>query len=223
MSQRLIALGDSITLGHWDETGGWLSRLREASDARVIKTRRKHYAVVYNLGVSSDASTQVLARYRAEVDARHKPTDDIELFIVCAVGVNDSAMWSGSMCHFVEPAVYDANMRALAKFAREDAGDKCLIVGPTPVDESRTTPLPHRPEREYRLEYVVEYNAVAAEAARSAGVEFVDLFEALRPHHDLWRDWDGVHLNAATHKRVAEILEPRLATMGWGTTASESS
>ncbi len=70
MQQRMIALGDSILLGNWDETGGWLAHVRRAADGLVLETSREHYVIVYNLGISSNTSRHVLERYRREVDAR---------------------------------------------------------------------------------------------------------------------------------------------------------
>jgi len=70
MQQRLIAIGDSITLGHWDPRGGWVARIREPSDERVVTSRREQYAAVYNLGISSNTSADVCKRYATEVSAR---------------------------------------------------------------------------------------------------------------------------------------------------------
>jgi len=217
MRQRLIALGDSITLGHWDETGGWIAHLRRNADARVLETAREQYATVYNLGVSSNTSRHVLGRYRGEVDARHDPREGTELFIVLAVGINDSAVATGTEQHLVEPDRYEANMRALAALATQDAQGRVLIVGPTPVDESKTQPVEYRPEREYRLDFIEQYNDIARRAAQNAGACFADLFDGLRPHDGHWHEWDGVHLDAVAHKRVADLVAPELAGLGWGT------
>jgi lysophospholipase L1-like esterase len=216
MRQRLIALGDSITLGHWDETGGWIAHVRRNADAGVVRSKRAQYATVYNLGISSNTSRHVLGRYRGEVDARHDPNEGTDLFIVLAVGINDSAVTTKTTRHLVEPAVYEANIRALVALAKQDAPGRVLVVGPTPVDESKTRPVTFRPEREYRLEFIDEYNDIARRVTRDSDVRFVDLFEGMQPHDGHWQEWDGVHLNALAHERVAGLIETELAWLGWG-------
>jgi lysophospholipase L1-like esterase len=214
MQQRMIALGDSILLGNWDETGGWLAHVRRAADGLVLETSREHYVIVYNLGISSNTSRHVLERYRREVDARN-PDDGTELFIVFAVGVNDSAVTTGTDDFLVERGAYDTNMRELASLASQDADGRVLIVGPTPINEALTKPIPYRPEREYRQELVETYNDIARRAAQDEGVRFVDLFNGLQPHDGHWNEWDGVHLNSDAHQRVARLIDPELAAMGW--------
>jgi lysophospholipase L1-like esterase len=215
MRQRLIALGDSITLGHWDENGGWIAHLRRNADARVVATAREHYATVYNLGISSNTSRHVLGRYRGEVDARHDQGEETELFIVLAVGINDSAVATETKRHLVAPGSYEVNMKALAALAAQDSERRVLLVGPTPVDESKTRPVVYRPEREYRLDFIEEYNEIARRAAMDVGVRFADLFAWMQPHDGHWHEWDGVHLNTAAHNRVAELIEAELSAMGW--------
>jgi len=216
MKQRLIGLGDSITLGHWDEAGGWIAHVRRNADARVVRTEREQYATVYNLGVSSNTSRHVLGRYRGEIDARHDPGEGIDLFIVLAVGINDSAVNVGTDRHLVAPGDYETNMRALVSLARQDASGRVLVMGPTPVDESKSRPVTFRPEREYRLDFIAEYNTIARRVAADHGVCFADLFDGLRPHAGHWQEWDGVHLNALAHAQVASLVERKLIELGWG-------
>jgi lysophospholipase L1-like esterase len=215
MQHRLIALGDSITLGHWDEAGGWLARIRRTADEHVVASRRESYATVYNLGISSNTSRHVLGRYRAEVDARHDPAEGTKLFIVLAIGINDSAVKTGTHQHLVEPNAYEANLRALITLASLDADNRVLVVGPTPVDERKTRPVTFRPEREYRSDFIEQYSDIAQRTATERGGRFVDLLGALEPHEAHWHEWDGVHLNAAAHARVAEAIEPELRKLGW--------
>jgi lysophospholipase L1-like esterase len=219
MTQRLVALGDSITLGHWDENGGWLAELRRTADARVVDSSRKYYATVYNLGISSNTSTHVVERYCAEVSARHNGSEDVELFIVLAVGINDSAVIPGTEDHLVDPDRYETNMKRLSALARKQAGERVVIVGLTPVDESKTRPVTYRDGREYRLDFIEAYNEIARRVAYDCGVHFVDLWAGLRPHDGHWHEWDGVHLNAVAHQRVGEIIESELTSIGWGDAA----
>ncbi len=136
------------------------------------------------------------------------PDDGTELFIVFAVGVNDSAVTTGTDDFLVERGAYDTNMRELASLASQDADGRVLIVGPTPINEALTKPIPYRPEREYRQELVETYNDIARRAAQDEGVRFVNLFNGLQPHDGHWNEWDGVHLNSDAHQRVARLIDP---------------
>jgi lysophospholipase L1-like esterase len=107
-------------------------------------------------------------------------------------------------------------MAELTAHAALDAEHRVLLVGPTPVDESRTRPVTYRKKREYRLGFIEEYNEIVRQIASRAGVGFADLFVAMQPHEGHWHEWDGVHLNAAAHKQVADVIEAELAAVGWG-------
>jgi lysophospholipase L1-like esterase len=215
MRHRLVALGDSITLGHWDDEGGWLARIRRTADEHVVASMRQQYLTVYNLGISSNTSRHVLGRYRGEVDARHDSAEETELFVVLAVGINDSAVKTGTRKHLVEPAAYEANLRALVTLASQDAGGRVLVVGPTPVDERKTRPVTFRPEREYRNDFIAQYSDIARRTAIGLDARFADLLSSLEPHEAHWHDWDGVHLNPTAHARVAEVIDSELRELGW--------
>jgi lysophospholipase L1-like esterase len=108
-------------------------------------------------------------------------------------------------------------MRELLSLARHDALGRVLLVGLTPVDESKTRPVTFRPLREYRNEYIEQYNEIVRATAAGVGAQFADLFAALQPHEGHWQEWDGVHLNSSAHKRVAVAIDAELLELGWGT------
>jgi lysophospholipase L1-like esterase len=215
--QRLIVIGDSIVLGHWDSAGGWLAAIRSTADAFVIQSQRDHYAVVYNLGVGSDTSVQVLDRYPAEVRAR-KYGYPAELFIVIGVGINDSLYEVGAEKCLVDLDDYDHNMRELLKLAKADAEHRVIMLGLTPVNEMLTTPVPWKKSpSEYRNELVAEYNTRAKRAALDTGARFVDLYSHLSVRsEELHHSWDGVHPNAISHGLIAQLVGQELAELGWG-------
>ncbi len=132
MEQRLVAIGDSITLGHWDPEGGWIARLRRESDAVVVATARKQYAAVYNLGISSNTSRDVLERFKGEVDARLRADESEEAFVALAVGINDSHTKGQEPVTDLDR--YRENMEALVALALARTS-RVVVVGLTPVDE----------------------------------------------------------------------------------------
>ena len=111
VQQRLVAIGDSITLGHWDPRGEWLARLRQVGDEEVVDSKREKYSAVYNLGISSNTSADVRSRYEEEVSARFPIGTDAHKYVALAVGINDSQLRGGK--RLVTPGQYRENMEAL--------------------------------------------------------------------------------------------------------------
>ncbi len=80
MSKRICIFGDSITKGHCDyEEGGWANRLKKYLENKDSDNS------VYNLGVDSDTTDNLLGRFDAEARTR-----DPEI-IIFAIGINDSS------------------------------------------------------------------------------------------------------------------------------------
>ena len=208
-----MAIGDSITLGHWDPRGGWVARLRQAADEEVVVSRRERYSAVYNLGISSNTSADVRERYEGEVSARFPAGSDAQEYVALAVGINDSQLRDGK--GLFTPEEYRKNMEELAELA-QDRGHRLVIVGLTPVNEELTDPVPWDETKAFRNELIAEFNDVAADVARRCKESFADLLSDpdLRSS-DIHLDWDGLHLNARSHDRVAQIVGAALVDRGW--------
>jgi lysophospholipase L1-like esterase len=214
VEQRLVAIGDSITLGHWDSRGGWVARLRQAGDEKVVDSEREKYSAVYNLGISSNTSADVCERYEEEVSARFPTGSDAEEYVALAVGINDSQLRRGERVFTLEQ--YRENMEELVRLALERK-HRLVIVGLTPVNEDLTNPVPWDETKAFRNELIAEFDEVAAAVARSHDVSFADLFSDpdLRSD-DVHLTWDGLHLNARGHERVAQKVGAALVDCGWG-------
>jgi lysophospholipase L1-like esterase len=214
VQQRLIAIGDSITLGHWDPMGGWVGAIRQASDLKVISSKREHYAAVYNLGISSNTSADVRARYVDEVSARILATHDEEAFVALAVGINDTQLKDGK--EFVALEDYRKNLTAIV-----DAGLRrnhhLIVVGLTAVNEDLTDPVPWDSTKAFRNERIAEFDQVAHAVAREYDLQFADLFsDAELRSSGTHLNWDGLHLNPMGHRRIAAVVEKALERSGWG-------
>ncbi len=126
---RVVVLGDSIAFGFEDSEGGWVDRLKR------YMYETQHNVSVSNLGVSGDSTREVLARAAIELAAR-KP--DI---IVYAVGINDTQQHSSTKDFRVSEEEFLSNLSKLLTIARTHT-EKVLFLGLTPVDDTRTMPLP---------------------------------------------------------------------------------
>jgi lysophospholipase L1-like esterase len=177
-----------------------------------VATRREKYSAVYNLGISSNKSADVRGRYEDEVSARLPIEPDAEKFVALAVGINDSQLKNGKRPS-AEP--YRKNMDELAELAHISE-HRLIIVGLTPVNENLTNPVPWDETKAFRNELIAEFNEAATAVAHSYSVPFADLFSD--PHlksDDVHLDWDGLHLNASGHDRIAEIVGAALVECGW--------
>lgn len=208
-----MAIGDSITLGHWDPRGGWVAKLRRVGDEEVVDSKRERYSAIYNLGISSNTSADVRRRYQGEVSARFPSGSDAQEYVALAVGINDSQLKSGERLFTSEQ--YRENMEVLAKLALESR-HRLVIVGLTSVNERLTNPVPWDETKAFRNELIAEFNEVATAVARSHNVPFAELFsDPDLMSADVHLDWDGLHLNARGHDRIAQIVGAALADRGW--------
>ncbi len=79
MSKEICILGDSITQGYYDfEKSGWINRLTSSLWGKDID-----YSV-FNLGVSGDASFDLIKRLEIELKVRSVKT------VIVNIGVNDA-------------------------------------------------------------------------------------------------------------------------------------
>ena len=98
------------------------------------------------------------------------------------------------------PAEVCANVRACAPLL--------CWVGLTPVDESRTTPIPWMPERAYRNATIAVFDAAIKQAAAAEAIPYIDLFTAWtadRAYPQLLLD--GIHPNAAGHAQICTRIK----------------
>ena len=67
---RILVFGASIVSGCGDPAGGWVTRLRKFIIDQASPNRPNH--VVYSLGISRNASQEVLERIEFETKQRFK-------------------------------------------------------------------------------------------------------------------------------------------------------
>ena len=148
---KVLVFGDSITWGAIDtQGGGWVERLR-------LYVWGKGDVDVYNLGVSGEKTPDLLERFNPETKARIK--EDEETIVIFAIGINDS-YFIHSKNDFMTPIEkFKENIGKLINLAQKFSS-KIIFVGLTPVDESRTTPIPWNTDKSYENESVKKYDEV---------------------------------------------------------------
>ena len=195
---RFAFVGDSITLGTADTAFlGWPGRLCEKEAASG-----KHEISLYNLGIRSDTSEMIAARWRAECEARIAGYP--EAVIVFSFGVNDATREDGVMR--VPLATSLAVAKAMVGEAK--AWRRVLWVGPPAIDESRQpVRQPNGRLRDKKNERTREYADGYARIARDLNVPYFDMLAALGGVAG-WAGMiaDGVHPTGAGYGVMADLL-----------------
>ena len=195
---QVFFIGDSITLGWRDEEiGGWPVRL-------LAGLNPAHSVTAYNLGVRSDTSERILARWRDEV-SRRRPTK--RALLVFAFGANDAKLQNGApLMSLTEVA---GNARRILSAAVAEY--RVLLVGPAPVHEgalARTinpagdVPVPTNHQ-------IAAVSAVLATEAAALGVPFLDLMARLGEQaswYDALCETDGIHPPARGYDAIATAI-----------------
>ncbi|MBI4136507.1 hypothetical protein HY469_00435, partial [Candidatus Roizmanbacteria bacterium] len=166
---QLFIFGDSITLGMWDEKGGWAERLKQKSIQQSIDSHFEIDTEVYTLGVSGDTSRDLLYRFESEIWQRK---DETESIISIAIGTNDTLYYPLEKRNEISISDFEKNIKKLHTKALSFTR-KMLFVGLTPVNENLVNPIPWRPENSYRNEDSEKYNGILRDFCSKNNVPFV--------------------------------------------------
>ena len=200
---QILVFGDSITYGAWDKEGGWVQRLRKFLDERNL-TDSDFYCLVYNLGISGNNSEDLLERFKFETKQRLKENE--ETIIIFAIGINDSQFVHSEGNQRVPINKFKHNIQKLIKLARKFSS-KIVFVGLTPVDETKTTPIPWNIDKSYKNEYIEKYNGVIKKICEENKIYFIEIFEKLKNLNYQELLEDGLHPNSKGHQKIFEIVK----------------
>ncbi len=195
--KSLCIFGDSLTWGAGvTTTSSWGSMLRDYIDSLTPGT----YKQTYNLGVDGDDTVKLLKRIDVEADSR-KP-----IWIILAVGVNDSMFRQPSNVPDISPEDYANNLRLLIKKSKEKA-QLVWVVGPCLGDDKLTKPLPRSiTGKSYSRELVSVYSQTAKEVSDEESVSFIETFN-LMSEDDFT---DGVHLGVSGHSKLFAAIVDKI-------------
>ncbi len=193
----ICVFGDSITWGAYDyEKGGWVERLKvfmaENSDNDV-----------YNLGVSGNKTPHILSRVESETKVRTEEAEDIVL--IFAVGINDSYFVHSENRLMTPPEEFKTNIEKTIERAQVITS-KIIFVGLTPVDETKTTPIPWNTDKSFKNEYIQKYNNFISSICKDKNIYFVEILDKWlqSDYQDLLED--GLHPNSKGHQKIFEAV-----------------
>lgn len=209
-SLRICFVGDSLTAGTFDdEFLGWPGRVCQAERARGFDV------TVYNLGIRSDTSELIAARWRRECENRLPAIFDGR--IVLSFGQNDSAMLPNGEVR-VPLSKSIATSRKLVMDV--SAWRPTLWLGPIPTPDGRQ-PFRLSADIAYFFENsrTGQYNGAYRELAEELNIPYLDLFTALSNDEE-WatiqhEGGDGVHPPARGYARISEIVQTWPAWRQW--------
>jgi lysophospholipase L1-like esterase len=198
---RILAFGDSITQGFWDLDGGWVARLRKTYDAQMIDGTNDDPPVVFNLGVSSNATDNLLQRFENEVKARNNGEAMVVIF---AIGFNDSRIKGGK--NYAEVGDYTANLEKLLAQAKQYT-DKIYFVELTPCIEARSNPVAWDNNTAYTKERVELFNRTLREFCQKHTVPCITVYDQIAALPNLDElILDGVHPGPKVHQMIADAV-----------------
>ncbi len=191
MEQTICIFGDSITWGaHDDDCGGWANRLQAYCFASHERPD------IYNLGVPGDTTRDVLQRLENEMIAR-EPTH-----VLFAIGINDSQFNTQSKESKTSLNEFKKNIGAIVNIA-ETKKVTVAFMGLIRVDEAKTLPRLHRPEVSYGNQRIAEYDKAIQDFCKQKNIPYLEV-SSLVDKEELP---DGLHPNAAGHKKVFEVVK----------------
>lgn len=198
----ICVFGASIVWGAVDpKHGGWVGRLKT-----FLELERNFEIDVYNLGVSGDTTTDLLERFEVECKAREPNV------ILISIGINDSQHIKSLPRTGL--ARFKSNIQKLIEIGQKFTS-KIAFLGFSPVDESKTTPIPWSPEKHYTNGNIQKYNDIVKSVCEENNLPFIGIFEEWMKSDYKNLLEDGLHPNSEGHQKIFEtvkdfLLEGRL-------------
>lgn len=201
---NLLIFGSSITWGAWDKQGGWAQRLKSYCDNKAAETGYDNYTAVYCLGISGDDTVDLLDRFDIEVKAR--VDEEEKTLILIEIGINDSQYVLAENNHRVSPEEYRQNLLKLIEKSKQHQAD-LILVGITPVDDTRVDPTPWTPGKSYRLEFVEKYEKILKEVSQEQNIPFVEILSKFKEKDFKSLLTDGLHPNSEGHQVMYDEIK----------------
>ena len=205
---RYCFVGDSLTAGTGDQSyRGWL--------ADFFAAYTPPYRTFYNLGVRSNTSEDIKARYEAECAARLPPPFNGR--VAFGFGTNDSAVLNGGGLR-VPLASSIANAQHIFR-AVARRGWQPVWLGPMPLAGAHVTYVTHAGMRyDFHEERITAFDRSYRQTAKELEIPYVSLYEKLY-RSDAFRaslrDGDGLHPSSSGYRLVAEVLRLDRVMQRW--------
>ena len=197
MPKKICVFGDSIAWGGNDfENGGWVCRLKNYFAATGQSNE------VFNLSNPGESTNELLKRIRVEIQFRIKPKNFKRDVTIIMIGVNDSQSISNKKEYRVLPNKFKNNFKKIIKITQKIT-KKVVVIGLFQVEEKKVSPSPWEPNMSYTNKNIIKYNDIIKSTCAENDVFFINIINLLK-NKDLD---DGLHPNAAGHKKIFEKVK----------------
>ncbi|MEK7097673.1 MAG: GDSL-type esterase/lipase family protein [Patescibacteria group bacterium] len=190
----ICVFGDSTAWGAYDlEKGGWVNRLW----FDFIK-KDEGETEIYNLSISGGTTETILARFESEAKIRRADT------LIFQTGGNDAAYDKNTKESLVPADQFEKNIETIIKRAKA-LTENIIFISFKNCDESKTVPVSWC-DLCYTNELIEEYNNIMKNVCNKYDIKFIDIF-GLLDNSDFE---DGLHPNAAGHKKIFEVVKKQI-------------
>ena len=154
---------------------------------------------IYNLGISGDSTTDLFGRI--EIEAKSREAN----LIVFAIGVNDAQFIHSTNSNRISDNDFENNIKKLFGIAKKFTS-KIIFIGLTPVDETRTRPIPWNTDKTYTNKRIKKFDLIIKDFCDENNLKFIPINDLLN-NSDLI---DGLHPNAQGHIKMFERIKPEI-------------
>jgi len=194
---RVLIFGDSVIAGRGvTKSQSWPVLLSD-----YLFNNKKFF--VYELGINSENSTELLVRLRQEILSRvNKMSSDEKLIIILGIGLNDSKKALGALDTKKLVNDFSANLKKIFKICKHFSS-KIILVGPNPVNDARMKEL----EIPLRNHFISEYSKTIEDVCLFEKASFINIFDFWSKKNYLkYLSDDGMHPSLRGHSIIYKII-----------------
>lgn len=192
---NICVFGDSIVWGAWDkEKAGWVNRLA------IYCQNGNDENIVYNLGIPSETTTDLLKRIKNECESRKPNT------IIISIGINDALYLKGIGKEQTDIITFESNIEEIINICKTYTKNICFI-GLTRVNEKYTVPISWNNNEMYFNKNIEKYNEKIKECCIENKISFLNALDILEIE-DL--NEDGIHPNEMGHEKIFERIKEEI-------------
>jgi lysophospholipase L1-like esterase len=101
---------------------------------------------------------------------------------------------------------FSKNILQLIKLAKKYSSE-IIFLGLTPVDETKTDPIPWKPGSSYKNEEIKQFDRIIKDLSRENYVGFVNISKVFNQQSCKKLLEDGVHPNSKGHEKIFYLVK----------------
>ena len=156
--------------------------------------------IVYNLGIPSETTTDLLKRIKNECESRKPNT------IIISIGINDALYLKGIGKEQTDIITFESNIEEIINICKTYTKNICFI-GLTRVNEKYTVPISWNNNEMYFNKNIEKYNEKIKECCIENKISFLNALDILEIE-DLNKD--GIHPNEMGHEKIFERIKEEI-------------